>query len=434
MNSRFCKHTFVFLSFFILITCNVFASITVSFTTRSLDNNHFSFIASSTSSNTPVKYFWDFGDGDTQGWNTGVIANHTFQLTGHYNVKLVGENLIGERDSIVINILARNYSTGTTADFSYSAASVYLGDTVTFINTSTSTAGSATAEWWDFGDASSTVEENPVHIYMSPGIYSITLTSGNSGTGSDTTIKCVNVLPPNTDIKANFFFSPSPAFIGSQLQFTSISYTANGLITNWKWDFGDGSSVVTIQNPTHVFTDPGIYLIKLSITNSLGQTDTLIKAITVNSLQQETLFICPNATTDLYAAYSGNTYQWQESTDSGNTYHNISNNSYFWGVARYHLLVINPPTSWYGYKYRCVTDIGIGIENKLEFQNNHDNGSGAWEDLTSWSCGILPDANTDVVISSGTVIVNSNVVCRSLTILQGAAISVSPGYNLTVLH
>lgn len=39
-----------------------------------------------------------------------------------------------------------------------------------------------------------------------------------------------------------------------------VSFTANHSITanNWLWDFGDGT-IDTVQNPTHTFTQPGIY-------------------------------------------------------------------------------------------------------------------------------------------------------------------------------
>lgn len=336
---------------------------------------------------------------------------------------------------MVINIFARRHSANLTADFSYSPNTIYLGDTVQFSNTSTSTNGTTGAEWWDFGDGTySSSGENPVVIYRAPGIYGIRLTAGSQGIGVDTTIKSIQVLPPNANIKADFFFSPSPAYIGTQLQFTSISYTASGTITNWKWEFEDNPSAITLQNPAYVFSDTGTFSVKLTVTNSIGQADSIIKEITVHSLQQETEYICPNETTDLYAVYSAASYQWQESTDSGYTYHNLSNNSYFWEVTRYHLMVINPSTSWYGYKYRCVTNVGIGLEYKLKFQNNHITGPGVWEDPSTWSCGIIPDANTDVVISSGTVTINSNVVCSSLTVLPGATVIVSQGFNLTVLH
>jgi hypothetical protein len=60
--------------------------------------------------------------------------------------------------------------------------------------------------------------------------------------------------------------------------------------------------------------------------------------------------------------------------------------------------------------------------------------SSAWENPSNWSCGTLPDANTDVVINTGTVVLSSNTTVRSWTVNPNASLTVSPGYNLTVKH
>ena len=58
----------------------------------------------------------------------------------------------------------------------------------------------------------------------------------------------------------------------------------------------------------------------------------------------------------------------------------------------------------------------------------------AWENPDNWSCGTVADANTDVLIPAGTVIVNSNAVCRSLTVNPGVMFTVNTGSTLTVVH
>lgn len=60
--------------------------------------------------------------------------------------------------------------------------------------------------------------------------------------------------------------------------------------------------------------------------------------------------------------------------------------------------------------------------------------STAWENPANWSCGTLPDANTDVIINSGTVVLNSNTSIRSFTIKPGVNFTVTPGNNLIVNH
>lgn len=46
-----------------------------------------------------------------------------------------------------------------------------------------------------------------------------------------------------------------------EVSFSDISEHA----VAWMWDFGDGSSVVNVQHPTHVYTQPGIYTVTLRI-------------------------------------------------------------------------------------------------------------------------------------------------------------------------
>jgi hypothetical protein len=61
--------------------------------------------------------------------------------------------------------------------------------------------------------------------------------------------------------------------------------------------------------------------------------------------------------------------------------------------------------------------------------------STAWENGTNWSCGIVPDSNTDVIISIGSPndpIINSNVTVKSVTANTGANLTVNPGFRLDI--
>jgi hypothetical protein len=56
----------------------------------------------------------------------------------------------------------------------------------------------------------------------------------------------------------------------------------------------------------------------------------------------------------------------------------------------------------------------------------------AWENPGNWSCGIIPGANTDVIINSGSVVINSNVSCRTLDTRPGVQLTITPGNTLTL--
>jgi PKD repeat protein len=71
------------------------------------------------------------------------------------------------------------------ADFSADSVSGNAPLTVTFTDSSTNT---PTSWAWDFGDGDTSTDQNPAHIYSTPGLYTVGLTATNDG-GSDGEIK-----------------------------------------------------------------------------------------------------------------------------------------------------------------------------------------------------------------------------------------------------
>jgi len=93
-----------------------------------------------------------------------------------------------------------------------------------------------------------------------------------------------------------------------------------------------------------------------------------------------------------------------------------------------------------GYRIRVVSnDPFITGSSSSAFTINSTNtwtGSvnSAWENAGNWSCGLVPNANTDVVINSGTVVVSSIAVCKSLNISAAVNITVNAGFALTIIQ
>jgi PKD repeat protein len=52
--------------------------------------------------------------------------------------------------------------------------------------------------------------------------------------------------------------------------FNDLSSIAAGTISNWSWNFGDGSPVSTLQNPTHVYAVSGNYNVTLTVTSGFN--------------------------------------------------------------------------------------------------------------------------------------------------------------------
>ncbi len=75
--------------------------------------------------------------------------------------------------------------------FDYSPAEITQWDQVTFNNTSTK--GDTYA--WDFGDGSTSTDENPTHVYVTAGTFTVSLEATNTD-GSNTITKDLTVLAP----------------------------------------------------------------------------------------------------------------------------------------------------------------------------------------------------------------------------------------------
>ncbi len=143
--------------------------------------------------------------------------------------------------------------------------------------------------------------------------------------------------------------------------------------------------------------------------------------------------LCAPASTTLISNITGSAYQWQVNTGSG--FINITNNTNYSGTGTGTLQINNAPSSWNGYQFRCVADGNNSTVFKLGFTNYWKGAvSNAWEIAGNWSCNSVPDANTDVIINSGTVVVNSNAICRSLKVNPFATATVKTGFKITIVH
>ena len=64
------------------------------------------------------------------------------------------------------------------------------------------------------------------------------------------------------------------------VSFTNTSTDADGDITGYEWDFGDGNSS-TDMSPTHSYSMAGTYSVSMTVTDSEGNTDTEMMEITL---------------------------------------------------------------------------------------------------------------------------------------------------------
>ncbi len=225
------------------------------------------------SSGNITSWSWDFGDGSPADPNQN--PTHTYTAPGIYTVTLTvtgpdGSDTLTQADLVTVD-------GPPTASFGALPTSGQVPLTVAFVDSSLG----ATGWLWDFGDgAPGTTSQNPFHTYSQAGTYTVTLiVTAPCGADTLTLVDMITVTAPPPPVSA---FGADPTSGCAPLT-VSFSDSSTGDITEWSWDFGDGSPADPNQNPTHTYTQPGVYTVSLTVTGPGGSdTATLTDLITVD--------------------------------------------------------------------------------------------------------------------------------------------------------
>lgn len=212
---------------------------------------------------------WDMGDGSAA---IGVVDPiHSYAAPGNYTVSLTVTTADGctNTTSQVISV-----SYVPTADFTATTECNGVG-TVFTNNWSIDAAYTGGVSFsWNFGDGTTSTDENPVHAFSTNGTYTVTLTVTTDDGCQDTYSApvTVNGLPTALAIA-------STVCEGSATQFTDLS-VGSGL--TWFWEFGDGDTS-NVQNPAHTYAAAGTYAYTLTVTNATNCVASTTGSVTVNA-------------------------------------------------------------------------------------------------------------------------------------------------------
>ncbi len=83
-------------------------------------------------------------------------------------------------------------------------------------------------------------------------------------------------------------FTPNVSFTNQQITGTSVQFngTCNlGTGANYSWNFGDGTTISTLQNPVHNYTAPGVYSVQLTASGSSVTISTINQVFVVDPSQ-----------------------------------------------------------------------------------------------------------------------------------------------------
>ena len=147
------------------------------------------------------------------------------------------------------------------------------------VNFTSDTLGDVDHFEWSFGDGNINATRTSItHTYTDPGTYTVTYTvSGPLGTDSRTEVGYIVVGDSEEPLKAEFESRSSQN--GTAPRTIRFRDQSSGDIVSWAWDFDDDGIVdSTEQSPSFEYTDPGIYTVSLTVTDSNADTDTQVKA------------------------------------------------------------------------------------------------------------------------------------------------------------
>ncbi len=179
------------------------------------------------------------------------------------------------------------------SDFSVDSNESFQNDAVQFTDESVQADGASpiTTWLWDFGDGTTSGEQNPAHSYANIGKYDVRLTV--SSVTASATQERLNYIQVNAKQapKAEFDVSDNVVDVFEPVQFINKSAPGTKPILGYLWDFGDGKATSTLQHPTHSYDTPGTYAVSLTVASEHGlDMKTKGDFVTVLAIPPEAMF------------------------------------------------------------------------------------------------------------------------------------------------
>ncbi len=249
-----------------------------------------------------TKWLWRFDDGDVATETARPL--HRYSERGTYAVELVVEDHLGASAAVTLPVVVRNTPPVVTF-MEASPRSPVVGERVQFQQVAFDADGEVTDYKWNFGDGSNfSLETAPAHVYQNAGVFTVSLeiADDDGGRASNTLtlqVRGTGSEPIDAPPSASFSMQPARAKVGQDITFTDTSRDDQGIASR-QWDFGDN---VTAQgaSTTHRYGVPGVYVVRLTVTDSLGQNDFVTRSITVDAATAATDSNNTGATDDLPA-------------------------------------------------------------------------------------------------------------------------------------
>lgn len=285
-------------------------------------------------------YSWNFGDGST---STETNPTYEYGKSGTFNVTLnVSGNMCTDSitKSIYIAPMPPQINYGPNAEGCPPLTVEFYNNTI-----------DAQKYIWEFGDNERSELKNPVHIFHTPGEYTVKLTA--IGDSHQTSANNVKITVYETPV-ASFSYTPKVVVIPSDpVKFNDESI---GNVVSWYWNFGD-SIISTDQNPEHTYSKEGTYDVTLKVINDKGCPNEFTQSEAVKAKPAGELKY-PNAFTPNTSGPNGGYYGDPETRQGNHVFYPF----YQEGVLEYKLQIF---TRW-GELIFESQDVKIGWDGYLK--------------------------------------------------------------------
>ena len=228
-----------------------------------------------------VTWYWDYGDGST---STKKSHTHNYDRSGTYTVTLTVTDNDGKKDTYKKTItVSQPPNKQPTASASANPISGEEPLTVRFTGSGSDSDGYISSYRWNFGDGSTSNQQNPSHTYSNHGSYSVRLTVTDNDDATDASSITIVVTekpepinkPPTASASANV----ETGIASLSVSFTGTSSDPDGDSLSYHWDFKDGKTS-NQKSPSHTF-QAGTYAVKFTATDPDGLSDSDTVVITV---------------------------------------------------------------------------------------------------------------------------------------------------------
>jgi PKD repeat protein len=244
----------------------------------------------SASSSTNGTYAWDFGDGQT---GSRLSVTHRYQRGGTFTITMTVTSDNRQASTSSRTITVSTTLPATAANFTFSPTNPAINQDVVFNASGTPVPGGpgfpggggggaapvqGATYTWDFGDGTTGTGTSVTHRYTRGGTFAITLRVTSDAGLTATTSRQVTISTTLPAGSANFVFSPTDPHTDDVVFFNASSSTlSNG---TYSWDFGDGNNGSGVT-ATHTYSATRTYTVTLTVRNTLGQSATTSKTVTV---------------------------------------------------------------------------------------------------------------------------------------------------------